>query len=66
MTASTDLKLLESMQARFEVGLLGAECLVEDICTCTQRTKRNTCAKTQNRPQNLIRFKLVQNIDKSA
>ena len=54
--ASIDLKLSESMRARFKVGFLEAECLVGEICTFTQRTKnKNRCTDTkQNTKLDLI------------
>ena len=49
------------MRARLEDDLLGAACLVGDICIREHRTEKETCAQPQNRTKNLIRFKLVPN-----
>ena len=60
MSASMDLKLLESVHGHLE-DFLEVECLVGDIYT-NKHTTEKTSAKTQNTNINLIRVKLVQNI----
>ena len=70
MSASTDLKLSESVRARLEdfldaeclVGedFLDAECLVGDIYTCIERIEKG------NRCTNMISFMLVQNKSKNT